>query len=246
MIRMVLIYTALFAVAAGAIWMKPSSNTTDDLAALPEQEFRDLTHLVLTDLGAGGLNEEVTVSRTLATSERPAQRPLRGGFNEELSTQVLQQLEIANGGPAPATTASEDERSLATLISRALTEDATGAELDRIVQANETSVDLAPLLDVPGSIATERGTRFLASALMRQQSQSAGTLSEITDVATLSAPAEPAQEERYYVVRPGDSLGSIARAVYGSSAAYRDIYEANRDNLKSINSIRVGQRLRLP
>ena len=49
-----------------------------------------------------------------------------------------------------------------------------------------------------------------------------------------------------YVVQPGDSLLSIARALYGNSDAYQQIFDANRDLLPSIDAIQTGQTLRLP
>lgn len=53
-------------------------------------------------------------------------------------------------------------------------------------------------------------------------------------------------DAREYVVQKGDTLGSIARAHYGSIRYADSIFEANRDVLKSRNSIRVGQKLVLP
>lgn len=51
---------------------------------------------------------------------------------------------------------------------------------------------------------------------------------------------------RTYVVQRGDTLGVISRKVYGTSARYMEIYEANRDRLSSPNSVTVGQRLIIP
>lgn len=244
MIRMVLIYTALFAVAAGAIWMKPSGTGVGEVAALRDDEFANMTHLVLTDLGAPGLRQEVQVSRALAASQRPTERPLQGGFDRDLSAQVLAQLQIANGTARP-----DQSRELATLISRSLTQDASGAQINELLQQHGGAVDLAPLLEVPGSVQTGSGTRFLASALIRQQAEAEmrQPLTGINQVATLSVSPTPNPKiERFYTVQPGDSLGSIAEEIYGSTAAYRTIYDANRETLASIDAIRVGQRLRLP
>ena len=54
------------------------------------------------------------------------------------------------------------------------------------------------------------------------------------------------QELRFIVVRPGDTLGSIARRAYGRASAYIKIYKANPDLVKNPNRIYVGQRLRVP
>ncbi|MEM0966727.1 MAG: LysM peptidoglycan-binding domain-containing protein [Verrucomicrobiota bacterium] len=49
-----------------------------------------------------------------------------------------------------------------------------------------------------------------------------------------------------YVVQPGDTLSSIARSVFGSSARWEEIFQANRDLLRSPNDLRVGQELQIP
>ena len=59
---------------------------------------------------------------------------------------------------------------------------------------------------------------------------------------TTPAPANFAE----YVVVSGDTLSSIAQRLLGSSDQARAIFELNRDRLPSMNSIRIGQRLRVP
>ncbi len=49
-----------------------------------------------------------------------------------------------------------------------------------------------------------------------------------------------------YVVQPGDSLSKIAKNFYGSTRYTDFVYESNRDVLRSKDSIRVGQTLKLP
>lgn len=49
-----------------------------------------------------------------------------------------------------------------------------------------------------------------------------------------------------YVVRPGDSLSVISQRIYGSSRHARFIFDSNRDKLKSMDDISVGQLLKLP
>lgn len=49
-----------------------------------------------------------------------------------------------------------------------------------------------------------------------------------------------------YVVRSGDSLSLISQRIYGSSRHAKFIYESNRDVLRSMDAISVGQLLRLP
>ncbi len=52
--------------------------------------------------------------------------------------------------------------------------------------------------------------------------------------------------ETIYVVKPGDTLSGIAKAVYGKAGRWHEIYEANKDIIKSPNLIRPGWKLRIP
>jgi nucleoid-associated protein YgaU len=54
-----------------------------------------------------------------------------------------------------------------------------------------------------------------------------------------------AQKTRVYVVKSGDSLSKIAKAVYGDADRWREIFEANKDKIKDPNAIEVGQKLQI-
>ncbi len=61
------------------------------------------------------------------------------------------------------------------------------------------------------------------------------------------APAEEkAAEPRIYVVQRGDSLSKIAKEVYGNAGRWKEIFEANRDQIQDPSLIRPGQELRIP
>ena len=49
-----------------------------------------------------------------------------------------------------------------------------------------------------------------------------------------------------YLVQPGDSLSRIAQNYYGSARHANFIYQSNRNTLRSMDAIRVGQTLKLP
>ncbi len=51
---------------------------------------------------------------------------------------------------------------------------------------------------------------------------------------------------QWHEVVPGDTLSKIAEKYYGDSSLYRDIFEANRDQLDDPDKIQVGQKLRIP
>jgi nucleoid-associated protein YgaU len=46
-------------------------------------------------------------------------------------------------------------------------------------------------------------------------------------------------------VEAGDTLSKIARKYYGDASLYPQIFEANRDQLKNPDLIKVGQKLRI-
>lgn len=51
---------------------------------------------------------------------------------------------------------------------------------------------------------------------------------------------------QWYEVKSGDTLSKIAKQFYGDASLYPQIFEANRDQLKNPDLIRVGQKLRIP
>jgi LysM repeat protein len=53
-------------------------------------------------------------------------------------------------------------------------------------------------------------------------------------------------EGTVYVVKPGDTLGAIAQRFYGKASLCPKIFEANRDILSNPDSIKVGQKLKIP
>ena len=55
-----------------------------------------------------------------------------------------------------------------------------------------------------------------------------------------------AKKARVYVVKSGDSLSKIAKAVYGNADRWQEIFEANKDKIKDPNAIEVGQKLQIP
>lgn len=49
-----------------------------------------------------------------------------------------------------------------------------------------------------------------------------------------------------YTVKPGDTLSAIAKHFYGHAGAYMQIFNANQDQLKDPDKIKVGQVLKIP
>jgi nucleoid-associated protein YgaU len=59
-------------------------------------------------------------------------------------------------------------------------------------------------------------------------------------------PAPPVATFETYTVKPGDTLSRIAGKMYGDTAQWNKIYDANRSTLPKPESVRVGQQLLIP
>jgi LysM repeat protein len=63
---------------------------------------------------------------------------------------------------------------------------------------------------------------------------------------TAGASVSGGQNERRYTVKPGDTLTEISRQFYGDASQYTKIFNANRNLLSDVNTIRPGQELVIP
>ena len=122
-------------------------------------------------------------------------------------------------------------KGLQELVSVALTQGMTGQEIDQlIVQA----VDHGTLV-IPNTLRTPNG-----------QPDTMAMLATLVDATTPTTPTLTRDVGNTYVVRPGDSLASIAVKYYGSTDAVNDIFWANKDRLSDPDQLRVGQTIFLP
>jgi nucleoid-associated protein YgaU len=67
----------------------------------------------------------------------------------------------------------------------------------------------------------------------------------VADIKASGAGAAPTAQSTY-TVKPGDTLSKIAKELLGNANAYRDIFEANRDQLSDPDKIKPGQVLKIP
>jgi nucleoid-associated protein YgaU len=61
-----------------------------------------------------------------------------------------------------------------------------------------------------------------------------------------TAPTADAPAAQTYTVVSGDSLSKIAKKYYGNANRWREIFEANRDQLDNPDLIKPGQVLKIP
>jgi nucleoid-associated protein YgaU len=193
------------------------------------------------------------------------------GANEKLSTELkelqgaLATLRGENIRLAQSDAARQDAEQRAASLAAAATQ-LTTAQRDLASARSE----IARLSDTVQALEKDRTTRVaqlqqenLAIAARLRQAQ--GTLDQIASAARLlngggsAAPLPPASVQstpttpplvtpapRYHTVQEGESLTRISMRFYGSPNRWQDIYDANREVLKGENSLRPGQRLRIP
>jgi len=73
-----------------------------------------------------------------------------------------------------------------------------------------------------------------------------GNVAGISGVEDHVAVAQSAAESQFYMVKKGDTLSAIAKAVYGNANQYNRIFEANKPMLTHPDKIYPGQVLRIP
>ncbi|MGG7566338.1 LysM peptidoglycan-binding domain-containing protein [Rhodovulum sp. DZ06] len=141
-------------------------------------------------------------------------------------------------------------------------EAAFGGRVPAALQDGQGRLDAAQLLAGVVGATQARTAKIDADYLAAINGEGARTtLAELEPEApaaltpTAAAVAEPdpflsrvelVNGERWITVQVGDTLGSIAVGAYGDSLNYQRIYAANRDVLRTPNTIAPGQRLRLP
>ncbi|MHC5012447.1 MAG: LysM peptidoglycan-binding domain-containing protein [Planctomycetota bacterium] len=83
-------------------------------------------------------------------------------------------------------------------------------------------------------------------AVQAQQSRNEAALPTVQAPLGTAAPDEPVAA-RTYIVKSGDTLSGISRAMYGTTIHWQFIYEANRDIIgPDSNRLQVGMKLRIP
>ena len=76
----------------------------------------------------------------------------------------------------------------------------------------------------------------------------AKTVAALPTALAVPSPTAPpaASKERIHTVVSGDTLSSIAKQYYGDAAKWTKVFEANRDILPDANSLKLGQKLKIP
>lgn len=101
---------------------------------------------------------------------------------------------------------------------------------------------VAPVGDMKG-MQKDRNAQFMVAEIIEisMSEWSKGTVKEVQEIAP-----EVRVQVTEYTVQKGDTLWKIAGKVYGDSTKWARIYDANRDQLKNPNDLKVGRVLQIP
>ncbi|MCZ6697522.1 MAG: LysM peptidoglycan-binding domain-containing protein [Planctomycetota bacterium] len=115
----------------------------------------------------------------------------------------------------------------------------------------ESPIDMTPIYvgaDDIGEGIAERGADPMAIASSDRVSDMPDTRTERRTENAKPIPTRPPTIMTIHAVQPSECLGKIAARYYGRStpARIKAIFDANRDVLKQIHSVRAGDKLRIP
>lgn len=101
---------------------------------------------------------------------------------------------------------------------------------------------VAPVGDIKG-MQKDRNAQFMVAEIIEisMSEWSKGTVKEVQEIAP-----EVRVQVTEYTVQKGDTLWKIAGKVYGDPTKWARIYDANRDQLKNPNDLKVGRVLQIP
>jgi len=101
-------------------------------------------------------------------------------------------------------------------------------------------------LHFKGSVATEAEKNEIWTAIKTIPTWQNDIVADIVVRPAAAGTASSAPAARTYTVKPGDTLGKIAKELLGNAGAYMKIFEANQDQLTNPDKIKPGQVLRIP
>ena len=109
----------------------------------------------------------------------------------------------------------------------------------KLLTAQETIENLEKAIQVPIAGSSSQ------SIVSDDRTETVLTVPDQEDATTSSGTQTPTSSKTY-TVQSGDSLTKISTRIYGDPNRWKDIYNANRDQLPNEHELKIGQVLRLP
>jgi LysM repeat protein len=129
----------------------------------------------------------------------------------------------------------------------------TGPRADDVKKfMKRDEIALATSLSGDGVVTRAEAARLRNENLnLRKELEQRGTKARLADKSTTQDWQRPKSDEnkstpRTYIVQSGDTLASISRRFYRSSARWKEILDANRKSIDDPEKLRVGQSLVIP
>jgi len=95
-------------------------------------------------------------------------------------------------------------------------------------------------------VKASAGTHELKNLVWDEIKRIDASYADLTCDIRIDPAIAPPPEPKTYTVAPGDTLSKIAKQHYGDANSYMKIFDANKDQLKDPNVIKVGQVLKIP
>ena len=135
--------------------------------------------------------------------------------------------------------------SLSTLVEKAMKEGKSSADVLQLIDEALKKQDGTTLQDLMARSGGKLDLQSLLDNLVQRAVEKAAMESGDKEL-TRALEAESRGPMKVIVVRPGDTLGTLAAKYLGNALKWKVIYEANRDRLSDPDIVPVGMRLRIP
>ncbi len=178
------------------------------------------------------------------TEQPPAGTQATPDELEQLTNEVVRSLKGLDGKEDTAEKGDLMD-SLSSLVEKAMKEGKSSADVLQLIDEALKKHDGTNLQDL---MARSGGKLDLQSMLDRivQKAVEKAAMESGDKELTRALEAESRGPMKVIVVRPGDTLGTLAAKYLGDALKWKAIYEANRDRLNDPDIIPIGMRLRIP
>ncbi len=176
--------------------------------------------------------------------QTPPNAPVSPDELEQLTNEVVRSLK-GLGGEENAAERGDLMDSLSTLVEKAMKEGKSSADVLQLIDEALQKQDGTTLQDLMARSGGKLDLQQLLDSLVQRAVEKAAMESGDNEL-TRALEAESRGPMKVIVVRPGDTLGTLAAKYLGDALKWKVIYEANKDRLNDPDIIPVGMRLRIP
>lgn len=182
---------------------------------------------------------------TVAQAEQtPANAPIAQDELEKLTNDVVRSLKGLDGKEDTAERGDLMD-SLSTLVEKAMKEGKSSADVLQLIDEALKKQDGTTLQDLMARSGGKLDLQSMLDSVVQRAVEKAAMESGDKEL-TKALEAESRGPMKVVVVRPGDTLGTLAAKYLGNALKWKVIYDANRDRLNDPDIIPVGMRLRIP